>query len=802
MQRSTLESASGYRPTGAFVLVGAVLLVAAARTATTALRAVDPARVPVTEERGSPPAYSLEDRHGRPLARFVQRLDLVGSPNALWQGHTPHRIAERLAAALGEPWQPAQLLERLMPDAVRGVIRVDELVLDDAQAARVEAWARRGRLEPGGESAPVDGLWLEEAAPGRHRIAWEPAVLLSSRVRARHGLAGNPLAWSRRVADGLWEALNGADALPAGHPVREERRRRLWDALLPRKHAVLVEGLDAEQAALVVRALEDEGVAPHQMRIDRGRERIHPFGGFAVLGSWGFLDQERARERAARELGLAMPFDDGDLALLGRRTREILDERHPVSGLERAADRLLSEEPWSRLGGDPSRFLYATHRAARSRARPYFLASQTAGAAPSVVTTLDAALMIEVGRALDALMVEHRPALSMAIVLEVGSGEVLAVESRAAYQVEGFAPLWHAFTPGSTGKVAVMAAALDVGAVRPSDTFDVGWGEYRLPGRTIHEAESSRTGINTAAECLAYSINAGLVQIGLRVDAAELRGRLEALHYGASPRTGLSGERAGFLPPLPWKSSWTHASICFGHEMTTTLWQHAAALAAIVRGGTWAPLRTLRSVVARGDELEVPPVPGERVFSERACAEVRSMMELGARLGTGSSAVGPELWPDRVVGTKTGTAEKVPSEICLHVELAHQEEHARAGTACARRCRARLAGERRDHRRCYTSSMVAFAADPEGGRELLVLVVADEPRGRERFGSKVAGPTAVRILRAAIDGSLPVEVVEEPAPGFRPSASPLVNPSDAPWAAPWGDGEGGEAWDEPEDGWR
>jgi hypothetical protein len=76
---------------------------------------------------------------------------------------------------------------------------------------------------------------------------------------------------------------------------------------------------------------------------------------------------------------------------------------------------------------------------------------------------------------------------------------------------------------------------------------------------------------------------------------------------------------------------------------------------------------------------------------------------------------------------------------------------------------------------------VAFGSRP-GGRKLMVFVVAEEPRGKERFGSRVAGPTAAAILCEALgitrDGAPPQREV---VAGFLPSASRLRNAAEAPW---------------------
>jgi hypothetical protein len=115
------------------------------------------------------------------------------------------------------------------------------------------------------------------------------------------------------------------------------------------------------------------------------------------------------------------------------------------------------------------------------------------------------------------------------------------------------------------------------------------------------------------------------------------------------------------------------------------------------------------------------------------------------------------------MGTKTGTAEKVANEVCLHVELEHNRTH---GCHGARTCRRALVGVHDAHRGpCYTSSMCAFGRLPGSDREVMVLVVVDEPRGGQKFGADVAGPAAIAILEEALgsrrDGARPPELSPE-----------------------------------------
>jgi hypothetical protein len=99
--------------------------------------------------------------------------------------------------------------------------------------------------------------------------------------------------------------------------------------------------------------------------------------------------------------------------------------------------------------------------------------------------------------------------------------------------------------------------------------------------------------------------------------------------------------------------------------------------------------------------------------------------------------------------------------------------------------RARVESLRRlekPHARCYTSSICVFGRVPNDPRELMVLIVVDEPRGKERFGSRVAGPAAQRVLAEALglthNGAAPSLEV---APGFGASALAVLPSSQVPW---------------------
>lgn len=805
------DSASGLRPVSAFALIGLVITLVAGRVAWISAWGQEIRDPRVRTESDPAPSGSIHDRDGRPMAVFVQRLDLVLSPNAMWQAHTPDAMARRLSEALGGTPAPAELLARMLPDAERGVVVASDpdsgrpLTFTTEQARAVDAWARSGGFDEREAKLPIDGIWLDRVGTDAFHLCWSPLVTLSEAMRVRHVPARrhNPLAWTRVLADGLARCLLGDDALEPGPGVDadalERQRAGIWRVMLPTTYAVAVRGFDARRAPDVAALLAGERVAHHQMSIERDRTRAYPGGRDELLGFWGWLDEDTAERTALVRMGFARADLATPEALAGTitaldvpqrsryeaLTRELITTRQPLTGLERAAARLLAQPRWDFLEREPARFSYWQQRPVGEAARPYYLDSSPASETPRVITTIDALLQRFVDDELARVMSEHRPAVAMAIAVDVPTGSVLAVGSRSAYEASGWAPLHHQVLPGSTFKVVVMASALDAGAVRPSDSFDIGNGEvWYLDGRGIKEAElSRRSGVQTAAQCLAYSINAGLVQIGQRVPSETLRGYLKGLHYGDAPSTGLGGERPGHVPPLPWRPKWEHASVSYGYETQVTLWQHAAALASIMRGGDWLPLRLLDAVEQGGRRWVLEQAQPEPVFGEQACSEVRDMMRMGAREGTGSRVASPELLPGLDVGTKTGTAERVPSELCIHLELAHQAQHAEQHTSCSRACRASAKSLPKPHAKsCITLSMAAFGRRLDSEREVLVLVMVDEPL-KGRYGSDTAGPAAVAILREALgDTALGQERRATWMSGFGLAAGLEQEAGAQPWA--------------------
>jgi len=813
VSQPTFESASGLRPAAAFLMIAAVLVAVLVKAWSIAHEDEHLQPVRASEETLPRPDFDLADREGRTLALSVQRMDLCLSPNSMWQAHTPRRIAERILPFLESDLTVEDLLALLIPDAKDGVIEVvdEDWKLGFDEAERIQRWIRDQGLQEGFELRRLEG------GPHWH-LHWRPERVLAEETRPRRGGGDEPifpLSWSRRLADGLTEA-RWPELAPETARVEpdelEERRRRIWRALLPCGETTAIRRLPTKGVAGLIAALDEEGVQGHQMRVEYRHERRYPVrggygeravagagedepehvehGAFRVLGHWRFLASE---EETAPIAALRRPdATEAELATLARR---LLDVRHPSTGLEGLAGRLLADPSWRFVEPESASYRFRRDWPVHQPARRYFFDDSLEDATPRVYCTIAAELQAYLHEELESAIDEHRPAVAMGIAVDVASGQVLAVDGISPYDVAEFIPTWHLFTPGSTFKVIVMTTALDQGKVEPDDPFNTFDGNYRIPSsrRVIHEAKGAPKGWITATQALSRSVNAVMVQIGLLVDDDVFHEKLTALHYGEPPLAGVGVERAGSIPELPWKPAWSHASVSFGHEVELSLWQHAAALSTVLRGGEYLPLSMLLGVEWDGDYYALEEPRPERVFSRSAGAATRRMMEEGALSGTGKRLLDPERAAGSTIvfASKTGTTEKKPTEPCLHLELERNRDNAKLerGREDPRfvtfeDMMARMHREGRPHpRACYTSSICLAGKLPDSDREVMVLVVVEEPCGDGKFGSDVAGPTALRVLKEALGltrQGVPVRRLAEYHPDY--GYENEWNEDDAPWA--------------------
>ena len=334
---------------------------------------------------------------------------------------------------------------------------------------------------------------------------------------------------------------------------------------------------------------------------------------------------------------------------------------------------------------------------------------------------------------------EHRAKAAAAVVIDVETGELLALANWPSYNPNQRAHLSGAqlrnrvitdiFEPGSTMKPFTTALALNSSRVRPESTFNVAPGRMTIGNHTISDAHAY--GVLTVEQILQKSSNIGTAKMALQIPAQEMWQLFTHVGFGQAPDIGFPGAVAGRVRPhRSWKPI-EQATMSYGHGISVSLLQLARAYSIFARDGELIPVTMLR----HSDRVE-----GEAVIRPDTAKTVRRMLELAA--GPGGTAPQAQIQGYRVAG-KTGTAHKLEN--------------------------GRYANK-------YVASFVGFA--PVSEPRVIIAVMVDEPSAGKYYGGLVAAPIFARIggeslrtLRVMPDASMQAFTVAQPA---REPAPPSV----------------------------
>lgn len=242
------------------------------------------------------------------------------------------------------------------------------------------------------------------------------------------------------------------------------------------------------------------------------------------------------------------------------------------------------------------------------------------------------------------------------IVMDVNTGEVLAMVSLPDYDANDFRKatdeerfnraVTGMYEPGSTFKLQTASMALDYGVAHLWDQFDASR-PISIGRFTINDFEGKKRWLYLP-EVLAYSSNLGAAHIAQAVGAERQRAWLR--NMGMFRRIGIELPEAG-RPIIQAAANWkelTTLTVGFGHGISVSPLHVVRGTAAIANGG----------IVLRPTILALEPGShpgGERVMQQATSDVMRKLMRLVVTDGFGKTAEVPGYYP----GGKTGTAEKV-----------------------------------------------------------------------------------------------------------------------------------------------
>ena len=326
--------------------------------------------------------------------------------------------------------------------------------------------------------------------------------------------------------------------------------------------------------------------------------------------------------------------------------------------------------------------------------------------------SIDLRLQYLAYRELKAAIRDNRANSGSAVIIDIRTGEVLAMVNQPAYNPNDRRQLNAAayrnraatdlFEPGSSIKPFFVAAGLASGRFQADSIIDTSPGYVQVGTSIIHDEHN--LGPIPLSTVLAKSSNVGMARLALALEPRQIWSTLNGLGFGQVTASGFPGETAGQLTNYSHWRSVLITTMSHGYGLSVTPLQLAQGYATLGAFGLRRPVSLVRVDA---------PVPGERVLDRGVSFALLHLLEAVITPdGTGNLARIPGY---RVAG-KTGTAWK-----------------AEGGGYSQNRYVAVFGG-------------VAPVSNPR----LAAVVVIDEPSTGKYHGGDVAAPVFSAILGGAL----------------------------------------------------
>lgn len=329
----------------------------------------------------------------------------------------------------------------------------------------------------------------------------------------------------------------------------------------------------------------------------------------------------------------------------------------------------------------------------------------------TLVTALDRRIQYLAYRELKAAMFEHSASSGSMVILDVASGDVLAMVNypsfnpnvRSAIDVGSRRnrAVTDLFEPGSVMKAFTVAAGLESGKFTPETVIDTYPGTLQVRNKLVRDIRNF--GPLTPGGLLMKSSNVAATKIALELENEHLYDVYHRFGFGVPTESGFPGEVSGSLPEPGGWGMVEKATLSYGYGLSVNALQLAQAYAALADSGRLHVPRFVR---------DAPVQPTRALLDPEIAGELMQMLETVT--GPGGSAVKAAVPNYRVAG-KTGTARRA------------------------------VAGG-------YEGRYVSVFAGviPVSQPRLAAVVVINDPRGGAYYGGLVAAPVFGRVMDDAM----------------------------------------------------
>lgn len=270
--------------------------------------------------------------------------------------------------------------------------------------------------------------------------------------------------------------------------------------------------------------------------------------------------------------------------------------------------------------------------------------------------SIDSKMQAIVENALSLIMTEQKAKTASGMILEVDSGQVLAISSKPSFDLnevprDDLETLFDQskmklvtdiYEPGSTFKILTVAAALEEGLTSLDDTFYCP-GYRIIDGVRIKCWKTIGHGSQTLVEAFGNSCNCCFMDLALRLGVDKFYSYMQKFGLGSKTGIDISGEASGMLMAKSQVKNVDLARMGFGHAVALTPIQLMTAVASIIGGSKITPSIIYSDSVGSAQAL----------LSENTTTLVNSLLEYAEnKTGKYSFVEGYN------VGGKTGTAQK------------------------------------------------------------------------------------------------------------------------------------------------
>lgn len=300
---------------------------------------------------------------------------------------------------------------------------------------------------------------------------------------------------------------------------------------------------------------------------------------------------------------------------------------------------------------------------------------------------------------------------------EKDSAEYKALKSELMQVMWSNKAVSETYEPGSTFKIVTVAAALDSGAAKFTDTFSCS-GYHTVGGWRIkcHKTTGHGSGFNLAYG-LQMSCNPTMMQIAERTGAETFYSYVEKFGYFEKTGIDLPSEAGTIFHELDAMGSTELATASFGQRFKVSIIGQLTAIAAIANGGYLVTPHVVDRVIDSNGSVisQNGAVIKRQVVSKEVAREIAAVLEAGV---SGNGGAKNAYVDGYAVAAKTGTSQK------FDVLDANGNSYLRIG------------------------STVAFA--PADGSGIAAIIVVDEPQSQVKYGATVAAPYISALLTSIL----------------------------------------------------